>query len=199
MTNELPLRCQCGQVRGSADVSGPGMRAVCMCDDCQTFARFLDRPDVLDAHGGSDIYQMSPARITLREGKEQLRAMRLSPKGLIRFYTACCRTPIGNTVSGKMPFIGTLHSIVDHAGDGRTRDEALGPPKHVIMGKFARGGMPKGAHAGFPLRAFPSIAGLLARNWLNDRNRPNPFFDAKTKQPVVEPRVLTKAERDALR
>ena len=56
---DLPLRCKCGHVRGVAvDVSpSTGFRFVCYCGDCQAFARFLRRTDVLDAAGGTDIFQ----------------------------------------------------------------------------------------------------------------------------------------------
>ena len=59
----LPLRCRCGRVRGVASEVAPsaGFRFVCYCQDCQAFARFLERPDVFDAAGGTDIFQIQPA------------------------------------------------------------------------------------------------------------------------------------------
>ena len=61
------LQCRCGHVRGTASEFAPssGFRLVCYCKDCQGFARFLDRADVLDAAGGTDILQMPPGRVTL--------------------------------------------------------------------------------------------------------------------------------------
>jgi Family of unknown function (DUF6151) len=49
-------------VRGVASDISPsgGLRFVCYCGDCQAFARFLDRADVLDAAGGTDIFHMPP-------------------------------------------------------------------------------------------------------------------------------------------
>jgi hypothetical protein len=45
----VPLRCRCGRVRGVAsDVSrSTGFRFICYCKDCQAFAHFLGRADVL--------------------------------------------------------------------------------------------------------------------------------------------------------
>ena len=42
-THNIPLRCRCGEVRGTAlDVNGGvGNRVVCYCHDCQAFARHL--------------------------------------------------------------------------------------------------------------------------------------------------------------
>ena len=62
MPLDLPLRCQCGRMRGVASHVSPssGFRFVCYCGDCQAFARFLDRADVLDHAGGTDIFHMPP-------------------------------------------------------------------------------------------------------------------------------------------
>jgi len=51
-------------MRGVASDVSPstGLRFVCYCKDCQAFARFLERADVLDPAGGTDIFQMPPAR-----------------------------------------------------------------------------------------------------------------------------------------
>ena len=63
----------------ASDVSPSGrFPFICYCKDCQAFARFLERPDLLDPAGGTDIFQMPPAR--------------LSDKGVLRWYTDCCRT-----------------------------------------------------------------------------------------------------------
>ena len=53
----LPLCCRCGHVRGVAREVAPsaGFRFICYCTNRQAFARFLERPDVLDDAGGTDI------------------------------------------------------------------------------------------------------------------------------------------------
>ena len=88
-------------MRGIAsDVSPPtGFRFVCYCKDCQAFAHFLDRADVLDPAGGTDIFHMPPGRVKLTAGTDALRCLRLSNK-VLRWYTECCRTPIANTPAG---------------------------------------------------------------------------------------------------
>ncbi len=68
MPTTLPIRCSCAALRGTAlGVSANrGNRVVCYCDDCQSFAYFLGRADqILDAHGGTDIFQTSPARLEM--------------------------------------------------------------------------------------------------------------------------------------
>ena len=70
MPPDLPLRCQCGRMRGVARNVSPstGFRFVCYCGDCQAFARFLDRADVLDPAGGTDIFHLPPARVKTHRG-----------------------------------------------------------------------------------------------------------------------------------
>src|SRR5579863_699680 len=99
MSAEADLRCRCGEVR--ALVSGASRRTVnrvvCYCDDCQAFAHQLGRADLLDAQGGSDIVQVAPASLRFVQGAHRIVGLRLTPKGLLRWYTNCCNTPIGNT------------------------------------------------------------------------------------------------------
>src|ERR1043165_4882385 len=114
--SDIPLRCRCGYVRGVANDVAPdtGFRFVCYCGDCQAFARFLERPDVLDSAGGTDIFQMPPGRVALAAGIDEVRCVRLSAKsGVLRWYTACCRTPIGNTaVSPRFPILAVVHAFM---------------------------------------------------------------------------------------
>jgi hypothetical protein len=91
---DLPLRCRCGRMRGVASDVSPsaGFRFVCYCKDCQAFARFLDRADVLDPAGGTDIFQMPPARVKLTAGTDAMRCLRLSNK-VLRWYTRLLPDP----------------------------------------------------------------------------------------------------------
>jgi hypothetical protein len=97
---DIPLRCSCGRVRGVARAVLPsaGFRFVCYCNDCQPFARFLERPDILDAGGGMDIFQLPPGQVTFTAGLDALRCVRLSSK-VLRWFADCCRTPIANTAA----------------------------------------------------------------------------------------------------
>jgi len=112
----IPLACRCGDMAGSAADITPtsGNRIVCCCTDCQAFAAWLG-PDAgaLDAFGGTDIYQAPASSIAIDRGQDRLRSMRLSEKGLIRWYAGCCNTPIGNTVNARLPFVGLIHTFID--------------------------------------------------------------------------------------
>ena len=95
MAIDVPIRCGCGTLRGTARAlsGGAGNRLICYCDDCQAFAHFLGDPGrVLDPYGGSDIFQTSPARLELEAGLDQLQCVRLSAGGIYRWFAGCCRT-----------------------------------------------------------------------------------------------------------
>ena len=194
----LPLRCQCGHVRGIANEVAPhsGFRFVCYCRDCQAFARFLERPDVLDTAGGTDIFHMPAGRVKLTAGTDAVRCLHFSSK-VFRWYTDCCRTPIGNTAGPRFPVVGLIHSFMGHGDtDGRTRDELLGAPLCRIFEHSAVGPLPPNAP---PPRSFGLVAlriPTLLGWWLRGLGRPNPFF--RDHAPLSEPRVFTPGERTAL-
>jgi hypothetical protein len=95
--SDVPLRCRCGRVRGVASDVSPssGFRFVCYCKDYQAFTRFLERPDVLDAAGGTDIFHMPAGRVLLTAGTDAMRCLSFSDK-VLRWYADCCRTPMAH-------------------------------------------------------------------------------------------------------
>lgn len=192
----LPLRCRCGRVRGVANEVAPytGFRIVCYCQDCQAFARFLGRLDVLDTAGGTDIFQMPTGRVKLTAGTNAVRCLHFSNK-VFRWYTDCCQTPIGNTAGPRFPVVGVIHSFMNHDADGRSRDEALGAPLCRIFERSAVGPLPPNAPAPPSLSLFPLRVSRLFSWWLRGLGRPNPFFDDHTNAPLSVPRVLAPGER----
>jgi hypothetical protein len=193
---DIPLRCRCGHMRGVANDVAPntGFRFVCYCGDCQAFARFLGRPDVLDTAGGTDIFQMPTGRVKLIAGTDAVRCLHLSSK-VFRWYTDCCQTPIGNTAGPRFPIVGVIHSFMDHDAGGRSRDEALGAPLCRIFERSAVGPLPSNAPPPPSLSLFAVRGSKLLSWWLRGRGRPNPFFEVHTNAPLSAPRVLTPGER----
>ncbi len=198
-SSEIPLRCRCGHVRGLAREAAPqtGFRFICYCGDCQAFARFLERPDVLDGAGGTDIFQMPTGRVKLTAGTDAVRCLRFSGK-VFRWYTDCCRTPIGNTAGPRFPVVGIIHAFMDHDAGGHSRDEALGAPLCRIFERSATGPLPPGAPPPLSLALMPVRISTLLGWWWRGLGRPNPFFDERTDAPLSEPRVFTPDERAAL-
>ena len=200
MTRTVPLRCRCGALRGQAAGISPtaGKRAVCYCDDCQIYALHLGRPDVLDDRGGTDACMLTPAQVTITQGADQVRCIRLSPKGLYRWYAGCCNTPLGNTMGPRLPVLILVHSWMDHAADGRSREQDVGPVKNRIMARFAKGGVPAGAHEKMSPAMIPGVVAHLVRGFLAGSAQPSPFFDAAG-LPRTQPALMDKHERESLR
>jgi hypothetical protein len=197
---DISLRCRCGHVHGVAREVSPsaGFRFVCYCTDCQAFARFLERPDVLDAAGGTDIFQMAAGRVTFTAGMDALRCLTFSGK-VLRWYAACCRTPIANTAAtARFPVVALIHSFMDCEAAGASCDEALGPPLCRIYDRSATAPLPANAPPSPSLGMFASRASKILGWWVRGLDRPNPFFDERTNVPLSAPRVLTASEREAL-
>ena len=189
---DVALRCRCGQLRGVASFAPSKCnRVVCYCDDCQAFIDWLDRPELFDAHGGTDIFQIPRTQVRITDGAPQLACMRLSDKGMFRFYARCCNTPLANTIPA-MNFAGVHCAIIDVAD----RDRQLIPTIGGVWGKYAVNGKPPGAHD------KTSLGRLLRMMWrlrfmFRGARVPSPFFD-EHKQPRVALRVLGVDERAAL-
>jgi hypothetical protein len=198
MSTQIELRCRCGAVRGA--VSNPSSknvnRVVCYCEDCQAFAHQLGRADLLDAHGGTDIVQLAPASLSFSHGQDKIAGLRLTPKGLLRWHTTCCNTPVGNTLTPAIPFIGIVAQVFD--GGTRAIDEAFGRPVGAIFGKYAVGEAPKGS-TGFNLSLMLRAIGKVLGWRLSGKAWPHPFFKRESSETIYPLTVLSHQQREALR
>ena len=194
----LPLRCRCGHVRGLAAELSPraGNHLICYCEDCQTFAAFLGSSPGPDAFGGTAIFQLPPAQVSLESGTDALACVRLSSKGMYRWYASCCRTPLANTLGPGVPFVGLVLSCLAPEETPRSTEALLGPPVRV-EGRSARSSAPAGTHAGVPAGFLLKAAVRLLKWKLSGRATPSPFFIGGV--PRVAPLVLAPAERERLR
>jgi len=195
--SSFPLRCACGRLEGYLASPQRTGRAICYCHDCQAFARFLGPTQAtLDALGGTDIVAAVPRFVHFVTGADQLQCMSLGPKGLLRWYAGCCRTPIGNTPRNpKLSYVGLVHNCL--AGSPAERDAAFGPARMAVSPKSASGQV---AVTPLPmLLAALQIMRNVGGARLSGAFRQNPFFKAGTDEPIVRPQVLTHAQRQALR
>jgi Family of unknown function (DUF6151) len=191
-----PLRCRCGTLKGYVDTSKPVNRAVCYCKDCQAFAHYLGRPsEILDSSGGTDVIQTVPAKVTFTQGRETLACMRLSEKGLVRWYASCCNTPIGNTAANyRLSFVGLIHNCLE--APPASLNDSFGPVRMWSFTKTAKAKIDASPFGMLPgiLRIFAMI--LRAR--LNGAYQRTPFFNANTGIPIVNPKILSQSERKAV-
>jgi hypothetical protein len=191
-TMSHPLQCQCGTIRGFVNDTRNSNRVICYCNDCQAFQFFLGREqDALDERGGSDVIQVLPKNITFTQGIEALACIRLTDKGLLRWYASCCKTPIGNTLHNpKFSFIGLVHSCLNNAGP--TLDDSFGPVSAWVYTKRARGN-PKPKQTGLGSTARWFITTVIKARFNGDYKQ-TPFFLPGTSTPIATPRVLTSTE-----
>ena len=149
MDSPLGLACTCGTLRGhltEAPASATN-RLVCLCIDCQAYAYWLGRPaEILDQQGGTEVVQTTPSRVRLTQGLEQLRCMRWSAKGLLRWYADCCRTPVANTLGvAWLPFVGVPRAFL--SADDAALERCIGPVTERVNDRSAPKGCPPDVHA----------------------------------------------------
>jgi hypothetical protein len=184
-----PIQCKCGAIRGQLEGTGTHNRIICYCADCRVFARFLgNSPDVLDAQGGTEIFQVAQSRLRFFEGEDHLAAIRLSDKGMIRWYASCCGTPIGNTmVNPKTSFIGLIHTCLDQT----QTDEDFGTNVAVVNVDSALG-TPKPKQQGL-LGVVARYIWIVATSRITGGYRKSPLFNSFG-MPRVDPKVLSSEE-----
>jgi hypothetical protein len=198
MSKSATLQCSCGEVRGLVANVAPRTvnRVVCYCADCQAFLHHLGRTDLFVPQAGTDIVQVAPATLSFLQGRQNIVGLRLSPKGLYRWYARCCRMPLGNTVSPAIPFVGLVAQAF--ASETQGADDLVGPPVGAIYGNFAVGGVPEGS-TGFNARLYARAIGMVLSWRLRGKAWPHPFFDQATRAPIYPVTILLRSERDALR
>jgi hypothetical protein len=191
---KMALRCRCGLVRGEMDAERGYTRATCYCKDCRTFARFLGVPDVLDEAGGTDIVPMAPAAVRFTAGSEHVACMSLSPRGLLRWYAACCRTPLANTPrEPKLPYVGMVTACFDALP--QAVDGAFGPRAHVVLNTQSATSPVRGTPMALAIGSLRILMGVLGVKLR--RERTSPFFDP-TGRPLCEPDVVSRERRAEL-
>jgi len=188
------IECACGAVQGVIEGSGAHNRGLCYCSDCRAFARFLNKaPEVLDEQGGTEIVQIAQPRLRFEQGEEHLAAVRLSDKGIIRWYAACCRTPIGNTLpTRRVAVIGLVRACLD----SNRMDQDFGPPGVIVHANSALGS-PKPRPRG-PSGATVRLIRIIGASLITGRYRRSPLFDDAGSLRVA-PKVLTQEELAVLK
>lgn len=191
-----PIQCQCGNVQGNVNKPKPINRVTCYCQDCQAFAHFLGRSsDILDCQGGTDIIQMLPKQIFFDQGTEFLACMQLTETGLFRWYTTCCNTPIGNTLSTHtMSFVGVVHNCLE-APDIKL-DDFCQPRRIHVNTKDAKGD-PKPEQSGLVKTIIRNMLMILKAR-IDGSYKQTPFFDVDSGMPIVHPKVLSLQEHEDL-
>jgi len=187
-TDALRFACSCGSLAGHVDQAAVrrGCRILCHCADCRAVERYHNCPDTEGT--GVDLLQLNPDMVVIDQGAEHLRLLQLSPKGLFRWYAGCCGTPLFNGLrTPRLPFIAVRSALFAEPDRlGKVLAQAFipqpgKPPRHKGAGRMTM-----------------KLASRMIAAWVTGRWRQTPLFDIDTGSPRAEPKVLTKAERQAL-
>ncbi|KZN65602.1 DUF6151 family protein [Pseudoalteromonas luteoviolacea] len=187
MTEYLDVRCDCGSVNGKVAMGQRFFqnRVMCYCDDCQAFVRHLGHEKSLNKYGGTDVYQVSASQVSIVSGHEHVRCLKVTSKGVHRWYAGCCNSPIGNTINANWPLVGLISSSIV-----QDLDSTVGPIKGSVFCKFANQPIPKevkGPRSHKQIVAMMIIKLLIWRAL--GKARPNPFYrDGKA---ISKPICLT--------
>ena len=184
------IRCRCGAITGELSGDAPVIRAVCYCKDCRAYAIHLGGEDtVLDAMGGTDIVATVARHVSFSRGAEHLACLSLGPRGILRWYAGCCRTPLVNTPRDwRLPYAGFVHIAL-----AKPLEASFPPVQMHVNTKSAKGRPPSmlWSETVALLGFFPRL--IAAR--FTGSYRATPFF-VQDGEPRVPVQVLSAAERD---
>ncbi len=183
--DQRKLQCKCGTVRGVVEHATPeeGDFVVCHCSDCQALPAFLGAADrILEQHGGTALYQSRCAQLEIREGKENLAGLHLTEKSTLRWYAACCDTPMFNTYSnGRIPYVTTLLANCEPAGG----DRLCKPIGHLFLGDAM--GDTSGLEPFSMAKLMRRFFKRMVKDYFFGDLRRNPLFDSATLEPIAPP------------
>ena len=116
--------------------------------------------------------------------------------GPVRWYAACCRTPVGNTPRDpKLSYVGLVRGCLDVSADAL--DAALGPARMRVSTDSALERRPSTPRE--TLRGLVKVVRNVGGARLSGAYRENPFFRAGTARPLVAPTVLSFEQWESLR
>ncbi|ESA33715.1 preprotein translocase subunit [Leptolyngbya sp. Heron Island J] len=117
--------------------------------------------------------------------------MRLTETGLLRWYTTCCNTPIGNTLPiYKMSFIGLIHTCLESSEI--TLDNAFGATCVHVNTTYSQGEIKAN-----PVDLIVTIIRNVTRVFrarIDGSYKQTPFFLADSGIPIVSPKILSHQE-----
>ena len=149
--------------------------------------RKINRPDLLDPCGGTEVIPDYPRESVLRTGAARLRCHRLSATGLYRWTAGGCNAPIGNT-RPRHPRFGVFQPAYRAADPlNLTR---LGPIRSRVMGKFATRSPPFQIARNIGPRNVLVVLPFVQIGWITGKHRHSPFLQEDGRTPIAPPELL---------
>jgi hypothetical protein len=148
---------------------------------------------MLDSRGGTEVVASLPKQVQFTDGQQALACLSLSPRGILRWYAECCRTPIGNTPRNpNVAYVGLIHSCLE--AHSPSLKSSFGPLRMAVNTKSAIGKV-ESTPVGTVIGVLTLMRALLGAR-LSGSYRENPFFVAGSATPIRQPYVLSEAERE---
>ena len=142
----------------------------------------------MDEHGGIEIVQVASGNVSLSKGLGNVKALRLTKRGVIRFYAGCCGTPLFSTAPAESwPVSGMPVAVLD--ADAAARERVFGPIEFVPFKSGMLGTAPKRKGV---LRQMARVLGQMKAAKRMGRAGSPVWKDGR---PIVEPVLITEAER----
>ena len=178
MGKAMNFNCECGSVAGEISNSEElfGLRFVCMCKDCQRYAQYLGKADlILDKSGGTEVVAVFPKLMTFTKGFENVRGIKHTEKsGTFRWFANCCKSPLANSLSSSAGYIGLITKRLSEVDRN-----SLGPICVRANGESGIPPLPPGTSKSFPMKWLFVTIRQIFKMLVKGLKRPNPFFDEK--------------------
>lgn len=182
----MEISCNCGEFKArltSFPKNTPG-RLVCYCRDCQAFVHQLNRQDVLDEFGGTEVIPVYPSEIEIMTGKEHLTCYRITLDGPYRWVAGCCNSPILNTKGG-FPWAGIFHTAYTRKDAGYLKK--LGQIRARIFGRDALPGSTMEISEKVRFKDMLVVMPFIIRGKIMGKHKKSPFFEADNQTPISDP------------
>ena len=186
------LQCQCGALQGQISHPHRAIHGICYCKDCRAYLRHLGvESRTLDTFGGAEFVATQAKHISFSDGIQNLACLSLSEKGLLRWYSKCCNTPICNTPRNwKIPYVGLVHTCLKS-------DPAAFVSSFPQLQMRVNTGSAKQRPPGMAFKTFATLAGFIPQviaGSITGAYKSTLFFNTKG-QPITSVNVLSETER----
>ncbi len=185
----MNLSCDCGKFRArllAFPKNSPG-RLVCYCLSCRTYLEKINRRDLFDDFGGTEIIPAYPNEIQITRGKDLLKCNCLTEKGAYRWVTTCCNSPIANT-TGVFPWAGLIHSAFTN--DDIAALEKLGNVRCRVFGKDVLENTPFNISNSVKLKDLLVVIPFVMKGIILRKGHNSPFMGSDNATPISKPEVL---------
>jgi len=185
----MKISCDCGKFKANMVAlprNTPG-RLVCYCNDCQQFLKRINREELLDEYGGTEIIPAYPSEIEITQGKDQLKCYRLTENGAYRWATSCCNSPVANTKPG-FPWAGVFHCA--YTNQDTEALYKLGEIRSRIYGRDAREGAPYSISNKIQIKDMLVVIPFIIKGKIFKKGHNSPFLGSTNSAPLCKPEIL---------